>query len=189
MFYPNTSNNYMCMPSVSPVRKSSFSGTLGGYIGMNVKSALVNLIFGALCYLYIILFACFVLSFPVFVFSISADAAGFLLFIFFFCAVPLLFLSFFGAAWAFLIRCRWNAKHTIISGHPVYFKAGVFSTTGTFIKWSFLSAITCGIYALWLPILVRKWKCAHFYVDPNVQLVDVDHSNCGHNQTNVLNRR
>lgn len=189
MFHPNATNNTPCTPTIKPVHKSEFLGTFGGFIGTNIKAIFVNLFFYVLCYLYLVLFAGFVLFFPVFVFSISADAAGVLLSIFLFGAVPLLFLSCLGAAWAFLIRCRWNAKNTIISGHPVCFQAGVFATAGTFIKWSFLSMITCGIYALWLPILIRKWKCAHFCIDFNVQFADVDHSSCEHNQTNILNKK
>ena len=75
-------------------------------------------------------------------------------------------LVLFGLAWAALRFMKWETKHTIISGNRIKFKANVFQFLGSCIKWTFLTIITVGIYALWLPIKVRQWKVKHMELQP-----------------------
>ncbi|MBR4942810.1 MAG: DUF898 family protein, partial [Clostridia bacterium] len=66
-----------------------------------------------------------------------------------------------GLAWATCILMKWETKHTIVSGYQLKFNGKALQLFGNWIKWFFLSVITIGIYALWLPIKVRKWRAKH----------------------------
>ena len=76
------------------------------------------------------------------------------------------FLVLLGLAWAAIRFMKWETKHTIISGNRVKFNANAFQLLGNCFKWTFLSIITLFIYALWLPIKVRKWKVKHMELQP-----------------------
>ena len=81
-------------------------------------------------------------------------------------AVVALFFVLLGLAWAEIRFMKWETKHTIISGNRVKFNANAFQLLGSCIKWTFLTIITVGIYALWLPIKVRQWKVKHMELQP-----------------------
>ena len=81
-------------------------------------------------------------------------------------AVVALLLVLFGLAWAEIRFMKWETKHTIISGNRVKFNGNAFQLLGNCFKWTFLTIITVGIYALWLPIKVRKWKVKHMELQP-----------------------
>ena len=66
-----------------------------------------------------------------------------------------------GECWACIIHIKWDTKHTVISGQRLKFKANTFNLICNIIKWTFLTIITLGIYALWMPIKVRKWEVKH----------------------------
>ena len=76
------------------------------------------------------------------------------------------FLVLLALAWAAIRFMKWETKHTIISGNRVKFNANAFQLLGNCFKWTFLSIITLLIYALWLPIKVRKWKVKHMELQP-----------------------
>lgn len=76
------------------------------------------------------------------------------------------FLVLLGLAWAEIRFIKWDAKHTVISGNSIKFNGNAFQLLGNCIKWTFLTIITVGIYALWLPIKVRKWKVKHMELQP-----------------------
>ncbi len=75
-------------------------------------------------------------------------------------------LALIGLCWAAIRFMKWETKNTIISGNRVKFNANAFQLLGNCIKWTFLSIITVGIYAFWLPIKVRKWKVSHMELQP-----------------------
>ena len=75
-------------------------------------------------------------------------------------------LSLIGLAWAAIRFIKWDTKHTVISGNSIKFNGNAFQLLGNCIKWTFLTIITVGIYALWLPIKVRKWKVKHMELQP-----------------------
>ncbi|MBE7079912.1 MAG: DUF898 domain-containing protein [Clostridiales bacterium] len=81
-------------------------------------------------------------------------------------AVVAALLILFGLAWAVIRFMKWETKHTIISGNRVKFNGNAFQLLGNCFKWMFLTIITVGIYALWLPIKVRKWKVKHMELQP-----------------------
>ena len=76
-----------------------------------------------------------------------------------------LFIGFviaaFGFCWACIIGIKWEAKHTVVSGQRMKFKAGSINLFFTCVKWTILTAITLGIYGLWMPIKIRKWVTKH----------------------------
>ena len=76
------------------------------------------------------------------------------------------FLVLLGLAWAAIRFMKWETKNTIISGNRVKFNANAFQLLGNCLKWTFLTIITVGIYAFWLPIKVRKWKVSHMELQP-----------------------
>ena len=71
-----------------------------------------------------------------------------------------------GFCWACIIYAKWDAKHTVISGQRLKFKASTFNLICNIIKWTFLTVITAGIYSLWMPIKVRKWQVKHTVSEP-----------------------
>ena len=75
-------------------------------------------------------------------------------------------LALIGLSWAAIRFMKWETKNTIISGNRVKFNANALQLLGNCIKWTFLSIITVGIYAFWLPIKVRKWKVSHMELQP-----------------------
>ena len=81
-------------------------------------------------------------------------------------AVVAVLLVLLGLAWAEIRFMKWETKHTIISGNRVKFNGNAFQLLGNCFKWTFLTIITVGIFALWLPIKVRKWKVKHMELQP-----------------------
>lgn len=75
-------------------------------------------------------------------------------------------LALIGLAWASIRFMKWETKHTVISGNSIKFNGNAFQLLGNCIKWTFLTIITVGIYALWLPIKVRQWKVKHMELQP-----------------------
>ena len=75
-------------------------------------------------------------------------------------------LAMLGLAWADVRFMKWDTKHTVISGNSIKFNGNAFQLLGNCIKWTFLTIITVGIYGLWLPIKVRKWKVKHMELQP-----------------------
>ena len=63
--------------------------------------------------------------------------------------------------WAVCFEERWNAKHTIIDGHQLYFDGKAMQLFGNYIKWFLLTIITLGIYSFWLNIKMKQWITSH----------------------------
>lgn len=77
----------------------------------------------------------------------------------------LTFLSF-GLLYPFVIcyKQKWYAKHTIINRKKLIFKGTSLSLVGHYFLWWFLSLITFGIFALWLPIKIWQWKAKNTHI-------------------------
>ena len=65
------------------------------------------------------------------------------------------------APWAFAMKYRWEAKHTVINGMRLEFDGTALQLFGNWIKWLILTFITFGIYGFWLNIKLKKWKTKH----------------------------
>lgn len=171
MFYPNMSSLPTgCKNIIHPVMDSRFVGKTGRFIGMSIVATLAQLFLTAIG-----LGIFYALN--TFVASLFVGSPAELLVVLI-CAVPAIIFIFAGLAWNLVIRYRWEAKNTIINGFPVYCTAKVWPFALTISKWFFLSIITLTIYAWWLPITARKWKCDHMIVDFGGQVVEVTHV-CG----------
>ena len=79
--------------------------------------------------------------------------------------VIIVFTLTLGTAWAVCKYHRWYAKHTKINGKQLVFDGKGIQLFGKYIAWGFLTIITLGIYGLWLPIKMEKWKLKHTYVE------------------------
>ena len=66
-----------------------------------------------------------------------------------------------GAPFACCLLYRWEANHTVINGHRLLFTGTAWELFKQWIKWLLLSIITIGIYSLWIPIKLKKWRIAH----------------------------
>ena len=80
--------------------------------------------------------------------------------------VVLAVFAYIGVCWSNILFIKWDTKHTVISGQRLQFKAGALNLFFNYIKWIFLTVITCGIYGLWLYIKVRKWMVKHTVSSP-----------------------
>lgn len=63
--------------------------------------------------------------------------------------------------WAICMIYRWEAKHTVVSGHRLKFTGTALQLFGNWIKWLLLTVITFGIYGFWLNIKLMQWKAKH----------------------------
>lgn len=68
--------------------------------------------------------------------------------------------------WLRCWKCRWLAKNTFLNGKKVAFDGTGGKLWGMIFRWMFLSIITVGIYALWIPVKYRKWITGHIFVLP-----------------------
>ncbi len=80
--------------------------------------------------------------------------------------VAIAVLGLIGWCWALVIFIKWDTKHMVVSGQRLRFTASTINLFFNILKWTFLSVITAGIYALWLPIKVRKWQVKHMVSSP-----------------------
>ena len=88
--------------------------------------------------------------------------------------VALSVFAFLGLCWAEVIFIKWDTKNMVVSGQRMQFKANTLNLFFNIIKWMFLSVITLGIYALWLPIKVRKWQVKNTVCFPEEVEKEVD---------------
>ena len=70
-------------------------------------------------------------------------------------------LAALGFAWACIIGLKYKAKHTIVNGQRMQFKACTLGLFFTMIKWVIFTVITVGIYLLFLPTSIRRWVYKH----------------------------
>ena len=53
---------------------------------------------------------------------------------------------------------KWEIKHTIICGYRAKFNGRVGSLFPRWLLWWFLMLITLGIFSIWVPVRLAKWK-------------------------------
>ena len=64
----------------------------------------------------------------------------------------------------FCYKLKWVSRHTVINRKKLVFNGKPLSLLKKYILWFFLSLITFGIYGLWLPIRLLKWKSQNFHI-------------------------
>lgn len=81
--------------------------------------------------------------------------------------VASLIISFtFGIAtpWAICYMMRFVVDHAVIDGRRLTFDGTGGQLFGNWIKWFFLTLITCGIYGFWVIPRLYQWVCSHIHV-------------------------
>ena len=78
-------------------------------------------------------------------------------------------VALFGFCVACVIGAKYNAKHTVINGKRMNFKAGVFSPFFNVIKWFALVVMSLGVYIFWVPAAVKKWLVENTVPAANVE--------------------
>lgn len=63
-----------------------------------------------------------------------------------------LVVPFVGAAWSNIIRLRWETKHTVTDSRRLIFTGTVGTFFLKYLLWGFLSGVTLGIFALFVPV-------------------------------------
>ena len=81
------------------------------------------------------------------------------------CLLQMIFTLFIGTPWVIIKKKKWLLKHTIVYGQRLKLTARGSQLIGNFIKWILLSAITLGIYAMWIPIKYQQWYASHLEFD------------------------
>ena len=69
----------------------------------------------------------------------------------------------------YCFKKRWIYASTVINGYRLKFTGTGAGLFGKYILWNFLSIITFGIFALWLPIKYQKWEVKHVEIDRIVE--------------------
>lgn len=68
----------------------------------------------------------------------------------------------------------WEAKHTVLDGRRLEFTGTAGGLFGTWIACLLLTIITVGIYSLWIPIRIRKWREANTFFEDEIQTYDAE---------------
>lgn len=71
-----------------------------------------------------------------------------------------------GLPFAIVLRQRWRAKHTLVSGRRLVFVGSGLQLFGLWLKWFFLIIVTLGIYAFWVAPRIQKWIVENTDFDP-----------------------
>ena len=66
--------------------------------------------------------------------------------------------------WAICYIMKFVISHVIIDGHRLSFDGTGGQLFGNWIKWFFLTLITCGIYGFWVTPRLYKWIASHTHV-------------------------
>ena len=68
----------------------------------------------------------------------------------------------------------WEAKHTVLNGKRLKFTGSAGGLFGTWIVCLLLSIITLGIYSLWVPIRIKKWREANTFFEDEIPTFDAE---------------
>jgi uncharacterized membrane protein YjgN (DUF898 family) len=59
---------------------------------------------------------------------------------------------------AFVLRERWRAKHSLIDGKRLVFTGSAWGLFGRWLLWLLLIIVTLGIYSFWVGPRMQRWK-------------------------------
>ncbi len=74
----------------------------------------------------------------------------------------------FAVCWLY----AWEAKHTVIDGRRLKFTGSAGGLFGTWILCLLLSIVTCGIYAFYVPIKIRRWHESNTFFEDEIPTFD-----------------
>ena len=65
--------------------------------------------------------------------------------------------------WAICYMMKFIIEHAVIDGKRMTFDGNGAQLFGNWIKWFFLTIITCGIYGFWVMPRLYKWVASHIH--------------------------
>lgn len=68
------------------------------------------------------------------------------------------FVPFVGLAWSNIIKTKWIKSHTVCDSRRLIFQGSLGSLFVKYLLWGFLSVITLGIYAWFVPVKELRWE-------------------------------
>lgn len=71
-------------------------------------------------------------------------------------------------AYAWLVK--WECKHTTVNGYRLVFNGKPGSLIGKWVLWMLLTIVTFFIFALWIPVKLRKWKVTRLEFEKDFKL-------------------
>lgn len=74
----------------------------------------------------------------------------------------------FAVCWLY----AWEAKHTVIDGRRLKFTGNAGGLFGTWIVCLLLSIVTCGIYAFYVPIKIKRWRESNTFFEDEIPTFD-----------------
>lgn len=76
----------------------------------------------------------------------------------------IIFTLGFCTPWAIRREYTWLYEHQVIDGKKLVFEGKAASLFGQWVKWMLLSIVTCGIYALFVPVKKMEWITKNTHV-------------------------
>ena len=70
---------------------------------------------------------------------------------------------------------RWVAEHTFYNGRKLTFDGKGGQLFGKYIIWFLLTVVTLGIYSLWVPIKMEKWRVSHLHFEDGTSVENGSH--------------
>ena len=64
-------------------------------------------------------------------------------------------------AWMYTVLLRWMSHHTIVNDHRLVFIGRPAELLKKIVIYWLLSTVTLGIYAIWVPVKLLRWKAAN----------------------------
>ena len=79
-----------------------------------------------------------------------------------------------GICYPFAVRWlyEWEAKHTVINGRRLKFVGTAGGLFGTWLLCLLLIVVTLGIYSIWVPLKIRKWREANTFFEDEIPTFD-----------------
>lgn len=70
----------------------------------------------------------------------------------------------FATPWAIAYMMKFIIDHAVIDGKKVTFDGNGMQLLGNWIKWYFLTIITCFVYSFWVAPRLYKWVASHIHI-------------------------
>lgn len=77
----------------------------------------------------------------------------------------IIFTCGIGTPWAITYMIKFIIDRVVIDGKKVTFDGTGMQLLGNWIKWYFLTIITCGIYSFWVTPRLYRWVASHIHIE------------------------
>lgn len=146
---------------------SFFDGTVGQYFGYMILFGFLNMLVVAMPV--ILMFVGGGMTSPqlvdgVWVINANIDLANMstmYIILMIVTAVLALLVSLIVMSWMYTVLLRWMSHHTIVNDHRLVFVGRPAELLKKIVIYWLLTMITFGIFAIWIPVKLLRWKAAH----------------------------